>query len=54
MLDVNTLKPIFAEKLVKTGSFDAALLKIVWIAYKAGLAQGAEEGAAKNAITNNN
>lgn len=38
MLDTTTLKPIFAEKLLATGSMDAALLKVIWLAYKHGLA----------------
>jgi len=37
MLDVNTLKPVFADKLAETGSLDAAFLKCIWIAYKQGI-----------------
>ncbi|MDP3308290.1 hypothetical protein [Methylotenera sp.] len=41
MLDAATLKPVFAEKLLTTGSMDAALLKVIWLAYSAGLVDGA-------------
>jgi hypothetical protein len=36
MIDVNKLKIEFAEKLLKSGSMDEALLKVVWVAYKQG------------------
>lgn len=41
MLDANTLRTVFAEKLLATHSMDDALLKVIWVAYKAGLADGA-------------
>jgi hypothetical protein len=31
---------VFQEKLAKTGSLDAALTKALWVAYKAGVAEG--------------
>lgn len=40
MFDVNNCSAIFAEKLIKEGSFDAAIKKIVWEAYKQGYADG--------------
>ena len=43
MLDVADLRAAFAEKLTKTGSLDAAFLKAVWLAYKAGLADATKE-----------
>lgn len=36
MFDVKTARQAFAEKLVKENDFDAAFVKAVWIAYKAG------------------
>lgn len=37
MLDAQTLIPIFAEKLLKSGSFTEAVNKIAWVSYKQGL-----------------
>lgn len=42
MLDVAELDKLYAEKLLKTGSHDAARMKIVWVAYKQGLADAKE------------
>lgn len=39
MLDVNDLKQAFIDKLSKTGSFDQAFTKTVWLAFKAGIAE---------------
>ena len=38
MINIETLREAFAEKLTRTGSFDAAFTKAVWLAYCAGLA----------------
>jgi hypothetical protein len=40
MITVSKLVAIFTEKLVKTGSFDAAFTKAVWVAYKEGVKDG--------------
>ena len=45
MLDVQTLKDAFADKLHTTSSLDAAFTKAVWTAYK----QGVEDGASYKA-----
>ena len=37
------LLEIFKDKLAKTGSLDAAFLKVVWIAYQKGLADGKKD-----------
>ena len=37
MIDVNHIKTLFAEKLVKSISMDEALLKAVWVSYKQGI-----------------
>lgn len=42
MILVADLRQVFADKLAKTGSLDAALTKAVWVAYKQGLADGAK------------
>lgn len=42
MITTAELKEIFVEKLSRTGSMDAALTKALWVAYKKGLADGAE------------
>ena len=41
MIDVATLRTIFNEKLAATDSLDAAFTKAVWVAYQAGLTDGA-------------
>ena len=38
MIAMTDLLVLFREKLEKTGSLDAALLKVVWVAYQRGLA----------------
>lgn len=38
MIDIEQLRAAFAEKLGRTGSIDAAFVKAVRLAYKAGLA----------------
>jgi hypothetical protein len=43
MLDVNKIIPIFAEKLQRTGSFDDAMRKVLWIAYKQGIKDARKE-----------
>lgn len=40
MIDLNKIKPIFAEKLLRTGSFDEAMMKVCWICYSAGVEEG--------------
>ena len=45
MILTSELVRVFYEKLANTGSLDAALTKALWVAYKAGLAEG-REGAA--------
>lgn len=37
MVTIEQLQQVFAEKLLATGSFDAAFMKAVWIAYKQGI-----------------
>jgi hypothetical protein len=37
MINIETLREAFAEKLARTGSMDAAFTKAVWLAYKAGI-----------------
>lgn len=44
MLDVSELRKAFYEKLAATDSLDAAFTKAVWLAFKAGLAAGAQRG----------
>lgn len=43
MLTDQILLDIFRDKLLKTGSLDAAFLKAVWVAYNRGLADGRAE-----------
>lgn len=43
MIDVKDLIEVFREKLLRTGSLDAAFTKAVWIAYKAGLKDGSDD-----------
>jgi hypothetical protein len=38
MIDVQQLKEVFQDKLVKTGDMDDAFIKAVWVAYQQGLA----------------
>jgi hypothetical protein len=38
-INVEDLKVAFAEKLLKSSSFDQAFTKACWLAYKAGLAE---------------
>lgn len=40
MITVPELVTVFQEKLTKTGSLDAALTKVCWVAYKTGYADG--------------
>lgn len=42
MVDANEIKKVFAEKLLKSGSMDEALLKAIWVAYKQGILDGKE------------
>lgn len=47
MINIEQLREAFTEKLTRTGSMDAAFVKAVWLAYKAGLAdapQATEKG----------
>jgi hypothetical protein len=37
VIAVDELLQIFSEKLLKTGSFDRAFTKAVWISYKKGI-----------------
>ncbi|MGB2832977.1 MAG: hypothetical protein WBC07_08470 [Methylotenera sp.] len=36
MFDIATARQVFAEKLARENNFDAAFVKAVWVAYKAG------------------
>ena len=47
---VDELKTLFAEKLAKTGSLDAAMTKAVWVAYTRGFADGIESTTLKEAL----
>jgi hypothetical protein len=38
MIDVQQLREVFQDKLVKTGNLDDAFIKAVWVAYQQGLA----------------
>lgn len=38
MMNVETCREAFAEKLKATGDMDAAFVKAVWVAFKAGIA----------------
>jgi len=40
MITIQELNKIYIEKLIKTGSYDAAFTKATWIAYKAGIEDG--------------
>lgn len=40
MITVSELVTLFQEKLAKTGSLDAALTKVCWVAYKRGYTDG--------------
>lgn len=40
MITVEQLNALYAAKLEQTGSHDAAILKILWVAYKQGHADG--------------
>lgn len=40
MITTEYLKQLFADKLAKTGSVDAAFTKAVWVAYKQGYSDG--------------
>lgn len=53
MITTQELKTIFAEKLLKTGSFDEALTKAVWIAYKQGIADAQKQRLAHVSIQTN-
>jgi hypothetical protein len=37
MINLTELRKVFADKLIKTDSFDEALTKALWTAYKQGL-----------------
>lgn len=37
MVDVKELKTVFNDKLARTGSFDEAFTKAVWIAFNKGI-----------------
>ena len=43
MIDVAELRRLYADKLMATGSHDAAFTKAVWVAFKAGIAAGRSE-----------
>jgi hypothetical protein len=43
MVDMSELKRVFADKLLRTGSFDEALTKVAWGSFKAGVEAGKEE-----------
>ena len=47
MITTDELLKIFSEKLLKTGSFDKAFLKVTWTAYKKGIEDG-QSGAVRN------
>lgn len=51
MFDVTTARKAFAEKLAKENDFDAAFVKAVWVAYKAGLADAGGVVIYTNGIT---
>jgi hypothetical protein len=40
MITIQELNKIYIEKLIKTGSYDAAFTKATWIAFKAGIEVG--------------
>lgn len=42
MINLTELRKVFSDKLIKTDSFDEAFAKIVWVAYKQGIADGGE------------
>jgi hypothetical protein len=42
MVTMTEINKLYAEKLLETGSHDKAMLKVVWIAYQKGLADGIE------------
>ena len=43
MLDIDILRKVFAEKLLKTGDLDKAFIKAVWVAYKQGIKDAEEK-----------
>jgi len=43
MITVQELNKVYIEKLIKTGSHDAAFTKATWIAYKAGIEDGIKQ-----------
>jgi hypothetical protein len=43
MIGIEELKEIYIEKLIKTGSMDAAFTKVVWIAYLKGIEEAHKE-----------
>ena len=43
MLTVEDLNKIYVEKLAATNSHDAAMLKVAWVAYCRGLADGVKK-----------
>lgn len=42
MINMDELRRIFIEKLEKENDFDAAFVKCMWVAYKAGYKDGAD------------
>ena len=43
MITVGELRKVFSEKLERTGSFDAAFTKAVWVAFQDGMKEGLQE-----------
>ena len=43
MIGIEELKQLYIEKLLKTGSFDAAFTKVVWISYLKGIEEAHKE-----------
>ena len=41
MITVTEMRKVFADKLAITDSFDAAFAKVIWVSYKAGVADAA-------------
>jgi hypothetical protein len=37
MINITELRKAFADKLAKTDNFDDALIKVLWLAYQAGV-----------------
>jgi hypothetical protein len=50
MITTQELHRLFAEKLLETGSMDAALTKVTWVAYKEGVKDG-QQGEIYDALS---